>query len=163
VQPLQGITVVANDREWRRLAADVLHRPDLAEDPRYGTNTDRIAHRAELDAVIGAWAAGLTLADCREAAALGHARLNKPTEVLNHPQLTERDRWREIGSPVGPVLGLLPPPESADWDWRLDPIPALGQHTESVLRELGFDAADLAAIRAAGVIDDPADGDIDRR
>jgi crotonobetainyl-CoA:carnitine CoA-transferase CaiB-like acyl-CoA transferase len=64
---------------------------------------------------------------------------------------------------VGPVLGLLPPPESADWDWRLDPIPALGQHTESVLRELGFDASDLAAPRSAGVICDRADGDIDRR
>jgi crotonobetainyl-CoA:carnitine CoA-transferase CaiB-like acyl-CoA transferase len=146
-----------NDREWRRLAADVLHRPDLAEDPRYATNSDRIEHRAELDAVIGAWAAGLSLADCRaaaEAAALGHARLNRPTEVLTHPQLTERDRWREIGSPVGPVLGLLPPPESPDWDLRLDPIPALGQHTEAVLRELGFDAAAVAAMRQAGVIDE---------
>ena len=155
-----------NDREWRRLAADVLHRPDLADDPRYATNAGRIAHRAELDAVIGAWAAGLPLAECRqaaEAAQLGHARLNQPTEVLNHPQLTERDRWREIGSPVGPVLGLLPPPESADWDWRLDPIPALGQHTESVLRELGFDASELAAMRSADVIGDRADGDIDRR
>jgi itaconate CoA-transferase len=166
-QTADGQTLVlgtTNDREWRRLAADVLHRPDLAEDPRYATNTDRIAHRAELDAVIAAWAAGLTLADCREAAeaaALGHARLNRPTEVLNHPQLTERDRWREIGSPVGPVLGLLPPPESPDWDMRLDPIPALGQHTESVLRELGFDADALAAMRAAGVIDDGAEGDID--
>jgi len=144
-----------NDKEWQRLAADVLRRPDLADDPRYATNSDRIARRTELDAVIGEWAAGLSLADCRkaaEAAALGHARLNRPTEVLHHPQLTERDRWREIGSPVGPVLGLLPPPESADWDWRLDPIPALGQHTEAVLAELGFDVAEVAAMRAAGVI-----------
>jgi crotonobetainyl-CoA:carnitine CoA-transferase CaiB-like acyl-CoA transferase len=147
---------VTNDREWRRLAADVLRRPDLAEDPRYATNSDRVARRAELDAVIGEWAAGLPLAECRkaaEAAALGHARLNRPTEVLDHPQLTERDRWREIGSPVGPVLGLLPPPESPDWDWRLDPIPALGQHTDAVLRELGFGPDELAAMRAAGVID----------
>ena len=106
---------------------------------------------------MAAWASGRTLADCRaaaEAAALGHARLNRPTEVLTHPQLTERDRWREIGSPVGPVLGLLPPPESPDWDLRLDPIPALGQHTEAVLHELGFDAAATAAMRQAGVIDE---------
>ncbi len=145
-----------NDREWRRLALDVLRRPDLADDPRYATNSGRVARRAELDAVIGGWAASLPLAECRkaaQAASLGHARLNKPTEVLRHPQLTERDRWREIGSPAGPVLGLLPPPESPDWDWRLDPIPALGEHTESVLSELGFSAADLARMRAECVID----------
>lgn len=145
-----------NDGEWRRLANDVLHRPDLAADPRYATNADRVARRAELDAAIGEWAAGLTLAQCREAAeaaALGHARLNRPTEVLDHPQLTQRGRWREFGSPAGPLLGLLPPPESPDWDWRMDPVPALGEHTEAVLRELGFTGGDLADMRAAGVID----------
>ena len=144
-----------NDREWRRLASDVLHRPDLADDPRYARNPDRVARRAELDVAIGEWAAGRALAECRraaEAAGLGHARLNRPTEVLSHPQLRERGRWQELGSPVGPVLGLLPPPESDDWDWRLDPIPALGEHTEPVLRELGFGAGDLAGLRAEGVI-----------
>ena len=144
-----------NDREWRRLASDVLHRPDLADDPRYARNPDRVARRAELDVAIGEWAAGHPLAECRraaEAAGLGHARLNRPTEVLSHPQLRERGRWQEVGSPVGPVLGLLPPPESDDWDWRLDPIPALGEHTEPVLRELGFGAGDLAGLRAEGVI-----------
>jgi crotonobetainyl-CoA:carnitine CoA-transferase CaiB-like acyl-CoA transferase len=144
-----------NDREWQRLARDVLHRPDLAQDPRYASNSDRVARRAELDTAIGRWAAGLTLAECRkaaEAAGLGHARLNRPTEVIGHPQLAQRDRWQTIGSPAGPVLGLLPPPEVAGWDWRLDPIPALGEHTEPVLRELGFGPADLAAMRAAGVI-----------
>jgi itaconate CoA-transferase len=147
-----------NDREWQRLAVEVLGRPDLAGDPCYATNADRVARRAELDTVIGRWAARLPLAECRklaESAALGHARLNRPTEVLDHPQLTERDRWREIGSPAGPVLGLLPPPESADWDWRLDPIPALGEHTDAVLVELGFGAGELADMRAAGVIGDP--------
>jgi crotonobetainyl-CoA:carnitine CoA-transferase CaiB-like acyl-CoA transferase len=144
-----------NDREWRRLALDVLKRPDLADDPRYAGNADRVVHRAELDAVIGAWAAGRTLGECREeaeAAGLGHARLNTPTDVLAHPQLSERGRWQDVGSPVGPVRCLLPPPESDDWDWRLDPVPGLGEHTQSVLRELGFGADEVAALSAAGVI-----------
>jgi len=158
-QTADGQTLVlgtTNDREWRRLATGVLGRPDLAADPRYATNSDRVARRKELDAVIQDWAATRSLAECRQAAgaaALGHARLNRPTDVLGHPQLTERNRWQEIGSPVGPMLGLLPPPESPDWDWRLDPIPALGEHTEAVLRELGFDAPEVSAMRAAGVID----------
>jgi crotonobetainyl-CoA:carnitine CoA-transferase CaiB-like acyl-CoA transferase len=148
-----------NDREWRRLAVEVLERPDLAADPRYATNSDRVAHRDELDAVIGEWAAGHPLDRCRKAAGaagLGHARLNTPTEVLGHPQLVERDRWREVGSPVGPVQCLLPPPQVAGWDWRLDPVPALGEHTEAVLRELGFDAGELAAMHSEGVIGAPA-------
>jgi len=153
-----GLDVVlgtTNDREWQRLARDVLHRPDLASDPRYATNAQRCERRAELDEVIAAWAAALPLEECRkaaEAAALGHARLNSPTDVLEHPQLVQRDRWRELGSPVGPVLGLLPPPEVAGWDWRLDPIPGLGEHTEPVLRELGYSADDIAGLRAAGAI-----------
>jgi itaconate CoA-transferase len=147
-----------NDREWQRLARDVLGHPDLAQDPRYATNAGRCERRAELDAVIAAWAARLPLAECRaaaEAASLGHARLNRPTEILDHPQLAQRDRWREIDSPAGPVLGLLPPPVADGWEWRLDPIPALGEHTVPVLRELGFDSGEVAAMRDAGVIGEP--------
>lgn len=144
-----------NDQEWQRLATLVLQRPDLASDPRYSTNADRCSRRAELDAVIGAWASSVTLAEGRaaaEAARLGHARLNKPSDLLDHPQHSERDRWREIDSPAGPLLGLLPPPEVDGWDWRLDPIPALGEHTEDVLRELGYSDSEIAGMRSSGAI-----------
>ncbi|MCU1644384.1 MAG: L-carnitine dehydratase/bile acid-inducible protein [Nocardia sp.] len=143
-----------NDREWRRLALDVLRRPDLAEDPRFASNADRVKRRAELDAVIGAWVGERALDSCRkaaDAAGIGHARLNSPTDVLDHPQLVERGRWEEIASPVGAVLGLLPPPEVLGWDWRLDPVPALGEHTTAVLRELGFGTEEIEAMEAAGV------------
>jgi crotonobetainyl-CoA:carnitine CoA-transferase CaiB-like acyl-CoA transferase len=144
-----------NDREWQRLAIGVLGRPDLADDPRYASNSLRVARRAELDEIIAAWAAGHTVAEGRaaaEAAGLGHARLHSPTEVLAHPQLSERGRWCEFGSPVGPVTGLLPPPEADGWEWRLDPVPALGEHTEPILRELGFDEDDIKRMRDDGVI-----------
>ncbi|MFC5746324.1 CaiB/BaiF CoA transferase family protein [Actinomadura rugatobispora] len=144
-----------NDGEWRRLAKDVLGRPDLAEDPRYARNSDRVGRRAELDDLIAKWAAGHPLAHCRaaaEAAGLGHARLNSPTDVLDHPQLTERGRWQQVGSPVGSVQALLPPPESAGWDWRLDPVPGLGEHTRPVLRELGLGEQELDLLERDGVI-----------
>jgi len=153
-----GQTIVlgtTNDREWQRLARDVLHRPDLADDPRYATNAQRCERRAELDEAIAPWAASHTLAECREAAEaaqLGHARLNSPTDVLTHPQLTERGRWQEVATPAGPVMSLLPPPQVPGWDWRLDPVPGLGEHTEAVLRDLGYGDAEISAMRAAGAI-----------
>jgi crotonobetainyl-CoA:carnitine CoA-transferase CaiB-like acyl-CoA transferase len=144
-----------NDREWQRLAGSVLGRPDLVADPRYATNALRCSRRPELDAIIGSWAASVTLSEARaaaEAAQLGHARLNTPTDVLDHPQLSARDRWQEIDSPGGPVMGLLPPPEVPEWDWRTDPIPALGEHTEPVLRELGYTDLEIGAMKEAGAI-----------
>jgi itaconate CoA-transferase len=148
-----------NDREWQRLATDVLGRADLADDPRYATNADRVARRPELDAVIAEWAAGLSLSQCRSAAGaagLGHARLNSPSDVVAHPQLTDRGRWIEFGSPSGPVQGLLPPVESDDWDWQTAPVPQLGEHTDAVLAELGFDDHTRATMRAVGAAGSPA-------
>ncbi|MCL2586360.1 MAG: CoA transferase [Streptosporangiales bacterium] len=147
-----------NDREWQRLAARVLGRPDLASDPRYATNSDRCSHRDELDEVIGAWAATVTLEQARaaaESAQLGHARLNKPSDLLDHPQHTQRDRWREIDTPGGPVMGLLPPPEVDGWEWRTDAVPALGQHTVGVLAELGYTDAEIGQMRAESVLAEP--------
>ena len=147
-----------NVRVWQRLATRVLGRPDLAEDPRYATTSDRVARRAELDEVIMAWAATVPLAEARklaEEAGLGHARLNTPSEVVAHPQLSERNRWREVDSPAGPVTVLLPPPECDDWDWRLDAVPALGEHSEPILRELGYAPDELERLRAEGVVGTP--------
>jgi itaconate CoA-transferase len=130
-------------RPGRRPPLRDQHGPDLAPG-RARRGHRRVGRRADPGRLSGGGRGGRARARPAQPADRG----------AGPPPLTERDRWREIGSPVGPVLGLLPPPESADWDIRLDPIPALGQHTEAVLRELGFDAAAVAAMRAAGVIDE---------
>lgn len=140
-----GQTIVlgtTNDAEWRRLAADVLGRTDLADDPRYATNSDRCRLRDELDEVIGAWAStqGFAAASAAaETAGIGWARLNTPTDVLAHPQLSERDRWVSTATASGTFLGLRPAADSKDWAWTPRPVPGLGEHTEQVLRELAAD------------------------
>lgn len=134
-----GQTVVlgtTNDAEWQRLARDLLRRADLADDPRYATAAGRVAHRHTLDAEVGAWCARTDLADVQaaaDAAGIGNSRYNTAAEVLAHPHLAARDRWREVGTPHGPVPALLPPVGD-----RMDPVPALGEHTEQILRELGI-------------------------
>src|SRR5436190_4941626 len=109
-----------NDGEWRRLATVMLERPDLAEDARYATNSDRCRHRDELNHVIADWTARHTYGEATaaaEAAAIGWARFNSPAEVVAHPQLSERKRWVSTTAPGGPFDSLRPPADSADWQW----------------------------------------------
>ena len=112
-------------------------------------------HRAVLDAEIGAWCGRHDLVSVQaaaEAAGIGNARFNKPSDVVAHPHLAARDRWRPIDTPNGPVTALLPPPVIAGYDPPMGAIPGLGQHTDAVLAELGLDKEEIAALRERGVI-----------
>ena len=86
-----------------------------------------------------------------EAAQIANARVNTMHEVWEHPQLKARGRWREVGSPVGALPAMLPP---GTWDEgpRMDPVPALGEHTDAILLELGIDAEGIRTLRAAEAI-----------
>ncbi|HLS78691.1 MAG TPA: CaiB/BaiF CoA-transferase family protein [Nocardia sp.] len=153
-----GQTIVlgtTNDREWQRLATEIIDRPDLAADERLRTNPGRTRHRAELDTAIAAWCARHDLADIQriaDAAGIGNARYNRPSEVLDHPQLVERGRWREIDTPAGPVPALLPPAVLTGYDPPMGPVPALGEHTDAVLAEIGCTAEEIAYLRACAVL-----------
>ncbi|MFE5938133.1 CaiB/BaiF CoA transferase family protein [Streptomyces sp. NPDC056470] len=147
---------VQNDREWRRLAEQVLGRPDLADDPEFATNTARVAGRARTDAVVAGALAPLTAAEALarlEAAGIAGARLNTVADLAEHPQLAARDRWRTVGSAVGPLRTLLPPVTFPDGpEARTGRIPALGEDTDAVLGELGVGPAEREALRKDGVV-----------
>ena len=144
-----------NDREWQRLAREVLQRNDLADDQRFKSNADRVANRAVLDDAIGAWCAQHDLTEVQEiadAAGIGNSRYNVPSEVVAHPQLAARNRWREVQTSQGPIQALLPPPVIAGYDPPMGDVPGLGQHTESVLAEFGIGADEIAVLRDRGAI-----------
>ena len=144
-----------NDREWQRLAREILQRNDLADDERYRTNAGRVAHRAVLDEAIGSWCAQHDLAHVQkvaDAAGIGNARYNVPSEVLEHPQLAARDRWRHIDTPAGQIPALLPPPVISGYDPPMGAIPGLGQHTDSVLAEFGLNDDEISRLREQGAI-----------
>lgn len=138
-----GQTVVigtTNDGEWNRLATMVLDRADLAADPRYAHNADRVARRDDLDAVIAAWAKTQTFVDASraaEAAGIGWARYNTPIEVLDHAELADRDRWVTTAAPGAEFSSLRPAADSSDWTWSPGRVPALGADTESIKAEFG--------------------------
>lgn len=144
-----------NEREWVNFCAKVLQQPGLADDPRFTGNAKRVAAREELRSLIVETFRPLTapqVVERLEAAQIANARVNSMQEVWDHPQLKARQRWREVGSPVGPLPALLPPGSWDDSDPRLDPVPALGEHTEAILAELGVQPAAIADLRAAEAI-----------
>ncbi|MFE0773658.1 CaiB/BaiF CoA transferase family protein [Streptomyces sp. NPDC058861] len=147
---------VQNDREWRRLAGQVLGWPGLADDPAFATNAARVAGRAATDAVVAEALAPLAAEEALarlDAAGIACARLNSVAELADHPQLTARDRWREVESPVGPLRTLLPPIVFPDApEPRTDRIPALGQDTDEVLAGLGLRESEVKELRNAGVV-----------
>jgi itaconate CoA-transferase len=146
---------IQNDLEWVRFCQRVLDRPDLAADPRFATNVARVANRAPLTRLIEDAFAALdaTAVTARlDAADIANGRLNDATDVWNHPQLAGRNRWRDIGTPVGPVRAMLPAIAFDDVESAMGDVPALGQHTEQVLLELGCSAEDLLALQQGGAI-----------
>lgn len=144
-----------NEREWAAFCAEVLMQPELASDPRFSSNARRSEAREALRAIIDRALAGLGAAELGERldrARIANARVNTMDEVWAHPQLRARDRWREVGSPAGPLPALVPPGASGEADARMDPIPALGEHTDAILAELGYDREAIAALRAGAVV-----------
>lgn len=144
-----------NEREWKLFCEKVLLQPALAADPRFDTNARRNAHRAELQAIIlevfSHLDAEQVIARLDEAQ-IANAHVNTVADVWAHPQLRARGRFTQVDSPAGPLAALLPPGAHSGFDYRMDAIPAVGQHTEAILRELGRDDEAIARLRAAGAI-----------
>ncbi len=143
-----------NEREWLNFCTTVLQQPELAKDARFAGNAQRVAERVALRALIVESFKPLTVAQVverLELAQIANARVNTMADVWAHPQLKARERWREVGTSAGPVPALLPP---GTWDEgpRMDPVPALGEHTDAILAELGLDAEAIRSLRAAEAI-----------
>jgi itaconate CoA-transferase len=144
-----------NEREWQLFCIQVLERPDLAGDPRYASNALRTAAREELQPLIIDCFAGLSseqLIARLDAAQIANARINDMHDVWQHPQLAARRRWIQVQTPAGPIPALLPPGEVDAFTPRMDAVPALGEHSDAILGELGWEPPEIARLRAIGAI-----------
>lgn len=144
-----------NEREWAIFCEQVLLQPELATDSRYASNLKRTAARAEVKALIEQAFVGL---DAEQViarlgtAGIANARVNDMHDLWRHEQLQARGRWVEIDSPAGPLPALLPPGLPSDVQARMDAVPALGQHTRSILAELGFGAEDIVRLETTHAV-----------
>ena len=146
-----------NEREWKVFCDGVLQRPEVAMDPRFCSNALRNQHRAELQALIVESLASLAAAqvvDRMDQAGIANARVNDMADLWAHPQLKARERWRSVATPAGEVPALLPPGVNSAFDYRMDAVPAVGEHTPHILASLGWSAEQIEALQSAKNIAD---------
>jgi itaconate CoA-transferase len=151
----QVILGLQNEREWATFCSKVLGRPEVQIDPRFATMAQRRANREALTALIEdcfSDKSSVDVAALLDRAGIANGRLNEPIDVWNHVQFSARDKWREINTEAGPVRALLPPFSFTDEAAAMGDVPAVGQHTDEVLSEIGFTPQRIAAMRAAGAL-----------
>ena len=144
---------IQNEREWERFCDHVLQIPSLATDPLYVSNSQRSVNRDELRKIIQDRLLTLPIEEVTrelDAAGIAWARVNTMQDVWNHPQLHSRHRFAEFGTPTGKVLGTLPP--TAQINQSMQAVPELGEHTWSILSELGYSAEEVANLQTRRVV-----------
>ncbi|AZG45566.1 Acetyl-CoA:oxalate CoA-transferase [Gordonia insulae] len=149
------LLAIQNQPEWERFCTQVLDLPGLVDDPRFAKNPVRVLNREELEAIVTAAIEPLSADELEkklEAAGIANARMNTMEQLWDHPVLSERERWRDVQTPGGQVRALLPPAVLRGVQARMDPVPALGEHTIAILRELGRDDAEIARLREVHVV-----------
>ncbi len=150
---------VQNDRGWQQLVTAVFDRPDLVDHPRLRSNVLRVANRAECDEVVASESRKWSTAelDARLAeAGVPAAEINDLQGLIDHPQLSARDRWRSVDTPAGPVRAILPPMTFSDVEMAMGAVPDLGEHSVDVLTEFGYAAEEIERLCAEGAVGRPS-------
>ncbi len=144
-----------NEREWQVFCNQVLIQPELTDDPRFISNSNRSANRKELAAIIEAAFSKLTAQAAisrLETAKIANAQMNTMADLWQHPQLQARQRWVDIDTPAGVIPALLPPGIATADSANMGAVPDLGQHTDAILSEMGYSPERIAALHANHVI-----------
>ena len=146
---------IQNEREFERFCDVVLSNSNLKSDSRFCSGPARANNREAMHAEIEKVFAGLSssqVIEKLENAGIANAKLNSMQEFWDHPQLEARDRWREVGSPAGPLEAMKPPFNLDGFEPRMDAIPALGEHSASILADLGFSSSEVQEMEQAKIV-----------
>jgi itaconate CoA-transferase len=146
---------IQNEREFERFCDGVLLNPGLKTDTRFSNGPARLENRDAMHAEVEKIFMKLKsreILERLEKAEIANAKLNSMQEFWDHPQLAARDRWREIGSPAGPIRAMKPPFNLDGFEARMDAVPALGEHSRSILADLGFASTEIQRMEQSGII-----------
>jgi len=150
---------IQNEREFERFCDVVLLNSSLKTDPRFSTGPARARNRNAMHEEIDQAFSSLTAEQVikrLETAEIANAKLNSMQEFWDHPQLEARERWREVGTPAGPIDAMKPPFNLDGFEPRMDAVPALGAHSRAILLELGFGSSEVEKMSKEKIIEEGA-------
>ena len=150
------VVAVQNDREWQRLARDVLQDDALGSDPKLATNEGRVAERDRIAAACAAFFSRLDHVEAQrrlDRAEVPNARVNTVDELIDHPQLAARRPWVSVDTPAGAFEALPPSRFSEAWPPRTERVPAVGEDTEAVLEGIGYEKDEIGLLVRDQVIE----------
>ncbi|UUI02467.1 CoA transferase [Oceanobacillus jeddahense] len=146
---------IQNEREWKNFCEHILEDLELATDERFNMNSKRVDNKEQLQPIIES---ALIKRSAEEVLSLleenkiANAQLNTMKQFFEHPQLMKRNRWFDMETPVGPIKSLLPPVLQSKDELNLTPIPEIGEQSESILQELGWDGEQIEQLRNNHII-----------
>lgn len=146
---------IQNEREWAMFCESVLEQAELTGDSRFARNASRSTNREALKAIIDAKFASLTaqqVAAKLDRAQIAFANVNDMPAVWNHPQLLALKRQIETDTPQGTIKSFKPPGNNSSFEPSLGPVPALGEHTNQILTDLGFAASEIEQFQENEVV-----------
>jgi crotonobetainyl-CoA:carnitine CoA-transferase CaiB-like acyl-CoA transferase len=145
------LLAVQTEAQWASFCSVVCGHREWIEDERFNSSPNRRINRDVLETLIEDALAAFDRAEVTrrlEAADVPYGDLNEVEQFVAHPQLTGRDRWREVETPAGPLQALLPPMNLEGFEANMGPIPAVGEHTDQILAELGFSESEIERLHA---------------
>lgn len=146
---------VQTEAQWKAFCETVCDHPEWETDDRFNTSAQRRVNRDALERMIEEAFSTLSRAEVErrlEAADIPFGSVNEVAEFVAHPQLSARDRWRDVASPAGPLHAIVPPIDLEGMEPNMGPIPDVGDHTDAILADLGYDPDAIAHLREQGAI-----------
>jgi itaconate CoA-transferase len=149
------LLAVQTETQWKAFCEIVCQHPEWETDERFTTSALRRINRVVLETMIEESLSAVPRHDVvlrLEAADIPFGSVNEVAEFVTHPQLSARDRWRDVDSPVGPLAAIVPPFDLEDMPPRMGAIPEVGDHTDEILGGLGYDKEEITGLRERGVV-----------